>query len=227
MNEAAVRLDRAFLESGGLDAALRDAGFGHALMPQAARDSSLAEILATRPEAGKGAWVFCYGSLIWNPMIEVAESRLVRLEGWERAFCLVSYTARGTKDNPGLLLGLIRGGGCTGVAMRIREEIVAHELALLWRREMLTGSYVPRWLEASDRSGAVPVLAFTMNTAHVNYAHPDEETTVRMLATARGTLGTSADYLLRTSESLKRHGIADPVVERLAARVLAWQQAAD
>jgi len=224
VTEESFRLDRAFLESGGLDDALREAGYDHMLLPQAARQASLDATLAARPEVGDGAWVFCYGSLIWNPMIEVAERRLVSLADWERAFCLVSHAGRGTTENPGLLLGLIEGGGCTGMALRVEEGIVARELGLLWRREMLTGAYIPRWLPARDASGAtVHALAFTMNTAHPNYAHPDEDTTVRMLATARGTLGTSADYLLRTSESLRRNGISDPVVERLAARVAAWE----
>ena len=221
--DSAFQLDRAFLDSGGLDAAVRDAGLEHMLLSEAERQASLDATLASRPEVGNGAWVFCYGSLIWNPMIEVAERRLVSLDGWERAFCLVTHAGRGTTENPGLLLGLIEGGGCTGVALRIDEPIVARELALLWRREMLTGAYIPRWLQARDATGAtVHTLAFTMNTSHPNYAHPDEEATVRMLATARGTLGTSAEYLLRTSESLRRNGIVDPVVDRLAARVAAW-----
>jgi glutathione-specific gamma-glutamylcyclotransferase len=224
MSEPAFQLNRAFLESGGLDEALRAAGYDHMLMPEAARRASLDAALAARPDVGGGAWVFCYGSLIWNPMIEVAERRLVSLDGWERAFCLITHAGRGTREAPGLLLGLIEGGACTGVALRIEEAIVERELALLWRREMLTGAYVPRWLASRDTDGApVHALAFTMNTAHPNYVHPDEDTTVRMLATARGTLGTSADYLLRTSESLRRNGIDDAVVERLATRVAAWQ----
>ena len=38
---------------------------------------------------------------------------------------------------------------------------------------------------------------------------------VQRLATARGGLGTSAEYLFNTRDGLRRLGIRDPFVERL------------
>ena len=51
---------------------------------------------------------------------------------------LSTIAGRGSPDLPGLVLGLDRGGACTGAAFRIAEEGLEEELRLLWRREMLS-----------------------------------------------------------------------------------------
>ena len=51
-------------------------------------------------------WVFGYGSLLWNPEFPVAETRLARLAGWHRSFCMRSIHHRGTVEAPGLVLAL-------------------------------------------------------------------------------------------------------------------------
>ena len=71
-------------------------------------------------------WVFAYGSLIWNPLFPVAEQRIARIYGYHRAFCLWSRVGRGTRDNPGLVLGLDDGGTCTGLVLRIDAAHAAH-----------------------------------------------------------------------------------------------------
>jgi cation transport protein ChaC len=56
-------------------------------------------------------WVFGYGSLLWNPGFPVAETRVARLEGWHRSFCMSSIHHRGTPEHPGLVLALDRAEG--------------------------------------------------------------------------------------------------------------------
>jgi hypothetical protein len=56
----------------------------------------------------------------------------------------VRLKARGTPQHPGLVLELDRGGSCWGVAFRIARSEAEAELELVWRREMVTGAYVPR-----------------------------------------------------------------------------------
>src|SRR4051812_19960293 len=78
---------------------------------------------------------------------------------------------RGTLECPGLFLGLGRGGGGGGGVFRLLADQADHELTLLWRREMLTGAYIPRWLKArtqigTDGSGIVPAIAMTINRAY-------------------------------------------------------------
>jgi cation transport protein ChaC len=189
------------------------------------RRASLAETLALHPAPGQGVWVFGYGSLIWNPIIHHDDSRAMVLEGYHRAFCLGTPAGRGTPDNPGLVLGLAPGGCCEGVALHVAEADVASELDLLWRREMMGDGYVARWVTLRSRAdgGTVPAVAFVINHAAMFYAGdlPEDET-VRRLATARGELGSSAEYLLRTRDGLRALGLHDPLVERLAERVAGY-----
>jgi cation transport protein ChaC len=220
-------LNRDFLVSGGLDAMLL--GLNPALRARlwtdAQREASLAAVLAARPPesvASGGIWLFCYGSLIWNPMIEVTARRRMTVTGWHRAFCLSTPGGRGTPEQPGLLLGLDEGGTCEGVSLFIPEALVVADLDVIWRREMLTGSYVPRWLEAVDQEGvAQPVLTFTIDREGPQYAQLDEAAAVARLATARGALGSCAEYLFRTQAALAEAGIGDPLIDGLAVKVRA------
>ncbi|MEP9354701.1 gamma-glutamylcyclotransferase [Xanthobacter sp. KR7-65] len=214
------QLTRELIEAGGIDALVRRDAPSLRVLTEAERAQSLRETLALRPDGP--VWLFAYGSLIWNPMIRTEECRTARIEGWHRAFCLSTMVGRGTCENPGLTLALDEGGSCTGVAFRIAEEELEPELALLWRREMLSGSYVPRWLDvhAPDGERFGSAIAFTTNRSSAQYAGglPPEEV-IRRLATAHGAIGSAAEYLFATCRGLEGHGIPDPVLEELAAAV--------
>ncbi len=122
---------------------------------------------------------------------------------------------------PGLLLGLRPGGECEGVALRVRPEGLEAELDLLWRREMLAGSYCPRWLTLAGETGPAHAVAFTIDPAGAGFAGDlTEDEVVSRLSSARGELGTCAEYLMHTRDALRAEGIADPDIERLSARVL-------
>lgn len=220
-------LTRELIEAGGIAAMAARAAPGLPLLSEEERAASLRAILDARPP-GEDVWLFAYGSLIWNPAIHTAEKRVARIEGWHRAFCLSTPLGRGTVENPGLTLGLDSGGSCAGVGLRIAEDVLEQELTLLWRREMLSGAYVPRWVDLLDEAGARfgGGIAFTMDPASRQYAGclPREET-VRRLATASGILGSAADYLFATIEGLHAHGIPDPSLDELAADVTAARNA--
>ena len=59
-----------------------------------------------------GLSIFAYGSLIWNTDFPVAERAMARAYGYHRSFCVYSFHYRGTRERPGLVLGLDRGGSC-------------------------------------------------------------------------------------------------------------------
>lgn len=163
-------------------------------------------------------WVFGYGSLIWNPLLHYVERQPALLRGYHRRFCLWSRTGRGTPECPGLVLGLDRGGSCRGIAYRIDRSVVREEFRLLWRREMITLSYCPKWTAVSTNEGEVKALAFIMNRSHPNYAgHLSIEQTAGVLATAVGRLGSARDYLLQTIAGLQQHGVQDHHLLRLRA----------
>jgi cation transport protein ChaC len=167
-------------------------------------------------------WVFAYGSLIWNPLIHFAEHCPARLHGFHRRFCLRSRGARGTVDKPGLVLGLDYGGCCNGVAFRIEAAKARHEMKIIWRREMVLGSYKPRWVTLTSGKRKIRAVAFVVNHAHPHYAGSlGDDETVHILASACGKFGTCADYLHQTVESLTSHGVNDAHLARLRRRVLA------
>jgi cation transport protein ChaC len=178
-------------------------------------ESSIAEALARRPKDGD-VWVFGYGSLIWNPAFEFVEKRVALVRGWHRRFCLWLRGGRGTPESPGLMLALDRGGCCRGVAFRLDPRQIEEELLILWRREMLSGSYEARWLDARSCEGPVRVLTFVANRRHDRFTNllSDEEVADR-IAVARGPLGSCAEYLLNTVEHLEALGFRDQSLERI------------
>ena len=181
--------------------------------------ASLAAALKGKP-AGSEWWVFAYGSLLWNPLFPFEDARPATLSGRHRRFCLWSLASRGTSNQPGLVLGLDRGGSCHGVAYRLPATKAHDELALLWRREMVLGAYKPQWLTFRCGAKRLIALAFVVDRAHRQYAGKltmSEQADV--IASACGAFGSSADYLERTRVALVTHGIVDPYLERLAKLV--------
>jgi cation transport protein ChaC len=191
---------------------------GHALTDEQL-SASLTRTLAAKPK-GAGWWVFGYGSLLWNPIFPVAESRPALVRGLHRRFCLRSLALRGTREHPGLVLGLLPGGSCRGVVYRLPSPIAIDELHLLWRREMVVGSYQPRWVRVDSAGRAQHALTFVVKRDHPQCAcglSLDEQ--ARVIATAKGAVGSSLDYLERTRVALVSHGVVDPYLEALAAKV--------
>ena len=161
-------------------------------------------------------WVFGYGSLIWKPEFDYVERRPARVNGWHRALKMWSRVNRGTPDCPGLVLGLLTGGSCQGVAFRIPRADVPEVLVRLWAREMVTGVYDPRWLTCHTPHGPVSALAFTLSRKspnHTGVLTPEQYR--QIFSDACGRDGTTLDYTLRTYEELGRHGIRDRHLERL------------
>ena len=169
-------------------------------------------------------WVFGYGSLIWNPCIEVAEMKRARLHGYHRRFCLWTHLGRGSPECPGLMLALVPGGVCQGVALRVAREQAMGEFEILFRREMVSGSYDPRWVTVQIEAEAQPkkALAFLMNRAHDRYAGKlDETVTADAIAKAIGPLGACRDYLDQTVKALEALGIHDRPLKRMQRMVSA------
>lgn len=167
-------------------------------------------------------WIFGYGSLMWNPGFAFAEARRARLTGYHRAFCIYSIHYRGTERQPGLVLGLDRGGVCDGIAFRVAPETQAASLDYLRRRELIYGVYrealVP--VDIAHASGEPPrtvwAVTYIAERAHPAYAGclplAREASLIRRSA---GRGGTNLDYLLSTRRHLKELGIREPRLDRL------------
>lgn len=215
-------ITRELLEADGVRAGMQ---WRHPEVPLLSEETirrSLQDCLAARPSGSgtDGIWLFAYGSLLWNPCVHVAERRGARLYGYHRDFRLRLTYGRGTPERPGLMLGLVPGGSCRGVALRIPEYGLEHELMLVWRRELLTGVYVPRWLTLATPVGPLPAITFVVDPRHPCYCgRLGEEETVRLMATGEGMLGSAADYLESTVAHLDAEGIRDRRLHHLRARV--------
>ena len=218
-----MTLTRMDLESSRLQAMISQAGLGLHLLTEDQLQQSIDDIL--QQCLGADVWIFAYGSLIWNPIFLYSDRRVGKVYGWHRRFCHWTPVGRGTPGNPGLVLGLDRGGSCRGVAYQIAASDVATELQLLWRREMIAGTYIPRWVKVFMGGKIVEAIAFVINRQHALYARSlSLEVTVESIATASGQLGSCSDYLLQTIDGLATVGIEDETLNLLGERVVARQQ---
>ncbi|NIY46763.1 gamma-glutamylcyclotransferase [Cedecea colo] len=189
------------------------------------RSASLAATLACRPDPSP-VWLFGYGSLMWNPAFEFDESAPGTLVGWHRAFCLRLTAGRGTACQPGRMLALKEGGRTTGLAYRLPEALLEEELTLVWKREMITGCYLPTWCRLElDDGRSVNALVFIMDPRHPLYeADTRAQTIAPLIAAASGPLGTNAQYLFSLETALKKHGMRDDCLDELVSHVRASLQ---
>ena len=213
-NPALRRLD---LENNVLRRALERTPLATKLLSEEALEATLQEALAS-PHRRGDVWLFAYGSLVWNPVLDFDDRVVATVHGYHRSFCLWSRINRGTPERPGLVLGLDRGGRCPGVAYRIPERLAEGELRLLWRREMLLGSYSPRWVHTTRAGEPFRALAFVVNRQASGYAgRLPPERIVETLRHGNGKLGNGIDYLRQTVDGLAAAGIRDPHLLRLDA----------
>ena len=167
-------------------------------------------------------WVFGYGSLVFNPVIEHTERVNAKIYGNHRRFCLRTRVGRGSPDCPGLVLALDRGGSCAGVAFKLNPETAIAELDLLWRREMITLAYDARWVKLHTDEGVKSGIAFVSIRTHQNYAPPMSlDSEAEIIAAASGFIGPCSDYLFDTVAGLNDHGIRDRHLENLVKAVKA------
>ncbi len=186
------------------------------------------ELLGTLREAlapwvpGSPFWIFAYGSLMWNPKFTYDAKHVATIRGYHRSFRLWSRMNRGTPENPGLVLTLECGGSCRGLVYRIAPDLVQEQMNLIWKREMTFGSYRPRWLNCVVGDETIRALCFTVNRQCTGYTGAiPEEVMVEAIASAAGRFGPAYEYLFKTTEALRDHGIRDGRVEHLQSLVKA------
>jgi glutathione-specific gamma-glutamylcyclotransferase len=155
-------------------------------------------------------WIFAYGSLMWRPGFAHEEVRDAWLHGYHRSLCVYSWVHRGTRERPGLVLGLDRGGSCRGRALAIAPEQEADVLRYLDARELVTHVYRRRLLQVTTAAGRLPAWCYVVRREHEQYAGKLER--ARVLELVRhgiGQSGTCPDYLVSTVAHLEELGIRD------------------
>ena len=170
-------------------------------------------------------WVFGYGSLMWRPGFDYLERRSALLHGYHRALCVLSYDHRGTREQPGLVLGLDRGGACRGVAFRVAAEQAASTHAYLTAREQTSMVYEERMHSVRlDDGRRVAALAYTANHMHEQYAGAlTREQQLAHVLQGVGRSGANPDYVLNTHAHLVEIGVHDALLDWLAAQLKAMR----
>ena len=170
---------------------------------------------------GDALWVFGYGSLVWNPGIEVAETRRATLADFRRRFCMWSIHHRGSEKSPGLVLALEPhlGASCTGIAIRAARPEEA--MKALRERELISSAYFEQQVTLLGEDGRpIRSLAYVIDTDHRQYTGDlalDRQ--AEIIAHAMGGRGPNHEYLTRTADGLRDLGIGDAELDRLVAQV--------
>lgn len=174
-------------------------------------------------------WVFGYGSLIWNPGFEYINAIPGHLCGYHRRFCLYSKSYRGTEEEPGLVLGLDRGGSCSGVLFEVEASAVKEAMAYLWEREQHPpGVYHPEKvsvLKHGSLDEKIDACTFVINSEHADYCKSKcKDSAAECIYKAKGNRGSNIEYLERTVHKLQELDIADVQLEDLLKRVKVFQK---
>lgn len=172
------------------------------------------------PPATGDFWVFGYGSLMWRPGFPYLECRPALLRGWHRAFCVYSHHYRGTREKPGLVLGLDRGGTCRGRAFLVAAADGAAVCNYLHEREMISGVYEPRWVTIEVDGEKLRAATYLADRSHPQYAGKlCEADLVRHILQGHGIAGTNLEYIENTVRHLDELGIAEGALHRLLRAV--------
>jgi len=167
-------------------------------------------------------WVFGYGSLIWNPGFEVKQRKRATLYGLHRSLCIRSWVHRGSQENPGLVLGLDKGGACNGVALQASGEQRDGIIDYLRKRELVTAVYLECWRKVviKETGESVQALVYRADRNHQQYAKGlslDEQSEI--VGRSFGGSGHNRDYVTSTVEAMKAEGIRDAGLEYIMHRL--------
>ncbi len=176
--------------------------------------------VAMPEESREEFWVFAYGSLMWRPGFPHLQTETALLRGYHRAFCIYSHHYRGTPENPGLVLGLARGGSCRGLAMRVADDSVDTVVAYLHERELVSYAYKPKILPVALPQGEARAYCFVADPTHSQYAgNLGIERSAEIIMNAQGCAGLNRDYLINTVRRLEQEGFSDKRLHALLQRV--------
>lgn len=162
-------------------------------------------------------WVFGYGSLMWRPGFEYVRREIALLRGYHRRLCVYSHVHRGTPEQPGLVMGLDRGGACTGIAFEIRADVAEATIAYLRAREQVTSVYLERRVPIVFKDGtSAQATTYVVDRTHRQYVPKlSDQEQLPYILNGTGVSGHCIDYVTATAEHLRELGIHDHRLEAL------------
>jgi cation transport protein ChaC len=165
-------------------------------------------------------WIFGYGSLMWRPGFDYLHCEAALVHGYHRSLCVYSFVHRGTPEEPGLVLGLDKGGSCHGMAFSVAPEKWEDTIAYLRAREQVTAVYIEKrkTIRLLGSGRKVEAVTYVVDRAHCQYAGvlslDDLSAHVRR---GHGVSGHCIDYGMNTVAHLREMKIRDPRLEGLVA----------
>jgi cation transport protein ChaC len=168
--------------------------------------------------AGGPLHIFAYGSLIWNPTFTPVATRRAVARGWHRQFCIQTRGHRGTPEAPGLMMALMSGGRCIGLALEVEAGAERPVLDGLVRREFPFVETMAhrRWLTLDTGIGVIRGLVFWAGPTGPNIRRSIPlDVAAAQMARACGPRGSTAEYLHNTVQALEASGIRDRNLWRL------------
>jgi cation transport protein ChaC len=162
-------------------------------------------------------WVFAYGSLMGDAVLRRYRARPARLPDCQRAFLHESRRRWGTPESPCPILGLSHGRECWGLAFEVPDAERGAVLRALEKREAAAErKREMRSAETPDGS----VDAWVWVSRHANGGgEADLDAIEARLRAAHGVVGTGAEYVRTCVHAMETHGIQDPLVDALWARL--------
>lgn len=164
------------------------------------------------------AWVFAYGSLMGDAVLGRYRARPARLPEYRRAFLHESRRRWGSPEHPCPILGLVPGGECWGLAFEVPDAdrravgraLAKREAADERRRDVLSA-------ETADG----PVEAWVWVSRAPKGGGSDLAALEARLRAAHGVVGTGVEYVRTLVHAMEPHGLRDPLVDALWARLRA------
>lgn len=175
---------------------------------------------AAFPACGAAMWVFGFGSLMWNPGFTYDRACPAVLHGYHRCYCMYSMRGRGTREKPGMMLGLVPGGRCAGLAFQVERPREAEVLAYLDRREGVGWAnrrvMMPIEVHRDGTSRRHNSWVYMPDAAYEGYVGwASDEDIARRIVTGEGERGTSYAYFRALMDELHRLEIEETRLERL------------
>jgi glutathione-specific gamma-glutamylcyclotransferase len=165
-------------------------------------------------------FVFAYGSLIFRPSRFFGPRRAALVRGYRRAFRQASPDHRGTPEDPGRVVTLLReeGATCGGALYEVADAHVDAALVELDDRE--SGGYDRADVLAEVSGEHAPVRAVTWIAPPENRHHlapAPLASVVEVVRRARGKSGENREYVVRLADALRSLGWSDDEVFALEA----------
>jgi glutathione-specific gamma-glutamylcyclotransferase len=165
-------------------------------------------------------WVFGYGSLMWRPGFAFEERCEAIMHGVHRSLCIYSHVHRGTPDQPGMVLGLDRGGACRGIGYRVADHHRAATIDYLRAREQVTMVYQERWRDMIVRRPEgcerVTALVYQVDRSHAQYAGKrSAQDLLPFVLQGHGVGGPCVEYIASTLEHIHELGFTDHRMEEV------------